>query len=143
LAAAWLPSSRAGVEVRICRSLDEAVPSPARAVLLVFFSTDCPLCYNDLFEARYAIDQGRWPVSVIGVFSGLEDDLHSFLEKHAWTAPVVLDRRKVLARKFKVDIVPYKVLLAGGRVVYRDDPYADFGRRLEELKSCARKVFSR
>jgi hypothetical protein len=142
-AAALLGSGRDTVDVRICATLEEAVLMPDRPVLLVFFSTDCASCYDDLFEARYIIEKGGWPVTVVGVFSGLHDDLRSFLEKYAWTLPVVLDRRRILFRKFKVDAVPYKALLAGGTAVYRDDPYLDYGRRREDLRKCLRHIFSR
>ena len=131
------------VDVRICASLDEAAPSGAGPVLLVFFSTDCPVCYDDLFESRYLIDKGRWPVSVVGVCSGLREDLRIFLEKHAWALPVVLDRRKILFRRFKVDAVPFKALLLGTEAVYRDDPYRDPEGRREELKQCLTRLFSR
>jgi hypothetical protein len=130
-------------EVRICGTLEEAVPPPQGMVLLVFFSTDCASCYDDLFEARYLVEKGGWPVTVVGVFSGLRDDLRSFLEKYAWTLPVVLDRRRVLFRRFKVEAVPYKALLAGGDAVYRDDPYKDYGRRRKELQKCLHRMFSR
>jgi len=141
--AAWPATSQSPAAVRICRSIEEAVAPAGSPVLLVFFAIDCAVCYNDLFEARYAVERGGWPVAVVGVFSGREDDLRVFLEKYAWTLPVVLDRRKALARKYKVDLAPAKVLVVGGETVYRDDPHAGFERRWDELKSCARKIFSR
>jgi thiol-disulfide isomerase/thioredoxin len=141
---AFLPAApQPGREVRICRSLEEAAPPQGRPVLLVFFSTECPSCYDDLFEARYTIEKGGWPVRVVGVYAGPEDELRSFLEKYTWTLPVVLDRRKILFRKFNVDSLPDKTLLAGGTTLYRDDPYQGPTRRMEELKACLRKMFSR
>jgi hypothetical protein len=131
------------VAIRICRTLEEAVPPGTDAVLLVFFSTDCPVCYDGLFESRYAVDEGGWPVKVVGVYSGSADSLRSFLEKYGWTLPVVLDRRKSLARKFRVDSVPDRVLLVAGEPVYRDDPRADPARRREDLARCLNKAFSR
>lgn len=131
------------VDVRICASLDEAVPAGSGPVLLVFFSIECPVCYEELFESRYFIDEGDWPVPVVGVALGIRDDLETFLQKFAWTAPVVLDRRKSLFRKFKVDAVPYKVLLAGGEALYRDDPYLRSEDRRVELKTCLNRLFSR
>ena len=131
------------VDVRICASLDEAAPPGSGPVLLVFFSIECPVCYEELFESRYLIDDGRWPVAVVGVSLALRDDLQAFLEKYAWTPPVVLDRRKVLFRRFKVDAVPYKVLLLGTEAVYRDDPYLGSEARREELKKCLTRLFSR
>jgi len=132
-----------GVAVRICANLQEAAPPGTGPVLLVFFSTDCPVCYDDLFESRYLVDKGRWPVSVVGVASGLREDLRTFLDKHAWPLPVVLDRRKVLFRRFKVDTVPFKALLLGPKEVYRDDPYRAPEGRWEELERCLTRLFSR
>jgi hypothetical protein len=143
LAGGTMGAGRDAVETRICASLEEASRGCPGPVLLVFFSTDCPLCYDDLFESRFLVDKGHWPVSVVGVFSGLRDDLRAFLEKYAWTLPVVLDRRKVLFKKYKVDAVPFKALLLGMEAVYRDDPYGDPDGRREELKRCLTRLFSR
>lgn len=149
-AACGLAGGRRGVaargaraEVRIFRSLDEAVPVPGTPVLLVFFSTGCPSCYDDLFEARLLVERGGWPVCVTGVYSGPEEELRSFLEKYAWTRPAVLDRRKALFRKHRVEAVPFKVLLIEGRAAYRDDPRTAYGERMEALKKCLVKTFSR
>jgi hypothetical protein len=143
LATALFTVSQAGVEIRIFPTLEEAAGSAGGPVLLVFFSTDCPSCYDDLFEARHLVEKGGFAVAVIGVFSGPKDTLRAFLEKFAWTLPVVLDRRKTLFRKFGVDMVPYKALLSGGKTIYRDDPYKEAGRRREELEKCLRKMCSR
>ena len=112
-------------------------------MLLVFFSIECPLCYEELFESRYLLEEERWPVEVVGVSLALRDDLQAFLEKFAWTSPVVLDRRKVLFRRFKVDAVPYRVLLMGSEAVYQDDAYLGSEARREELKKCLKRLFSR
>lgn len=142
--AAGLASSGSELQaVRICAGLDEAAPPGAGPVLLVFFSTDCPVCYGDLFEMRYLLDKGGWPVSVVGVASGLREDLRVFLEKYAWPLPVVLDRRKVLFKKFKVETIPFKALLVGTETVYRDDPYRGSDGRWEELERCLKRLFSR
>ena len=143
LAGAAAAAGRGFPEVRICASLEEAAPAGSGPVLLVFFSTDCPVCYDDLFESRYLVDQEGFAVAVVGVFSGLREDLRVFLEKYRWGLPVVLDRRKVLFRKFKVDTVPYKALLLGTEAAYRDDPRRDLAGRREELKRCLTRLFSR
>lgn len=146
-AAASLAAGPAGagggaVDVRICSGLEEAAPPGSGAVLLVFFSTGCPVCYDDLFESRFLVDKGRWPIAVVGVTAGLREDLRAFLEKHAWTLPVVLDRRKTLFRRFGVNAVPFKALLLGREAVYRDDPYIGPEARWEELSRCLRRLFS-
>ncbi len=133
----------ARAEARIARSLEEAVPVPGTPVLLVFFATGCPSCYDDLFEARLLVERGGWPVAVTGVYSGPEAELRSFLEKYAWTRPAVLDRGKVLFRKHRVEAVPFKVLILGGRTAYRDDPRTIFSERMEALRKCLEKTFSR
>jgi len=143
LAGAGAGADRRSSEIRICASLEEAAPAGSGPVLLVFFSTDCSVCYDDLFEARYLIDKGRFAVAVVGVFSGLREDLRVFLEKYGWGLPVVLDRRKILFRKYKVDTVPYKALLLGTEAAYRDDPRRDFAGRREELTRCLTRLFSR
>jgi hypothetical protein len=129
--------------VRICDALEEAAPPGAGPVLLVFFSTECSACYGDLFEMRYLLERKGWPVAVVGVTSGVRDDLRMFLEKYAWTLPVVLDRRKALFRKFKVDTVPFKALLVGTETLYRDDPYGAPDKRRKDLEQCLEKLFSR
>jgi hypothetical protein len=145
LCAAGLGGTRpaAPVEVRICAGLSEAVTDANAPVLLVFFSIECSACYEELFESRYLIDKGGWPVAVVGVTLALRDDLEAFLEKHAWTAPVVLDRRKSLFRRFKVDGVPLSILVVGGEALYRDDPYLGAAARRKELSRCLTRLFSR
>jgi hypothetical protein len=141
-AAGLTGSSAPPVEVRICASLAEAVPPGGGPVLLVFFSIECAFCYEELFEARYLIDRGGWPVPVIGVTLALRDDLEAFLEKYAWTSPVVLDRRKVLFRRFKVDGVPFKALLLGNETIYRDDPTLGPEAHRKELTQCLTRLFA-
>ena len=127
--------------------LDEAVPPGSGPALLVFFSTECPVCYDDLFESRYLVERGGWPVAVVGVCAGPRPDLERFLEKHAWTLPVVHDRRRALVRRFKVDAPPHKVLLAGGgaaaEAIYEDDPRLALEDRRKELERCLTRLFSR
>ena len=136
-------ADRGAAEVRICAGLEEAAPAGSGPVLLVFFSTDCPVCYDDLFESRYLVDRNGFDVAVVGVYSGRREDLRVFLEKYGWALPVVLDRRKVLFRKFKVDAVPYKALLLGTEAAYRDDPRRDLAGRREELERCLTRLFAR
>lgn len=127
--------------------LEEAAPPGSGPALLVFFSTECQVCYDDLFEARYLVDRGGWPVTVVGVFAGPSPDLDRFLEKHAWTLPVVHDRGRALVRRFKVDAPPHKVLLAGGganaETIYEDDPRLSLEDRRKELERCLTRLFSR
>lgn len=131
------------VGTRICASLEEAAGPVPGPVLLVFFGTDCRACYDDLFESRYLVDRRGLEVAVVGVYCGLRDELRTFLEKYRWDLPVVLDRRKVLFRRFDVDAVPFKALLVGTEAVYRDDPRRDLAGRREELERCLTRLLSR
>lgn len=131
------------VDVRICSSLDEALPPGSGPALLVFFSIDCPVCYEELIEARFLVDRGGWPVTVVGVTVARRDDLEAFLEKYVWTSPVVLDRRKAVFRRYNVREIPTKVLIAGTTAVYRDDPYLGPEARRKELAKCLTRLFSR
>lgn len=126
---------------RVHSSLEDALPARGSPVLLVFFSTGCPPCYDELFQARLAVEKAGWPLTVIGVCQGPAEDLVVFLEKFAWKLPVVLDRRRRLFRRFGVQTVPHKAVLARGRTVYLDDPYAGPSRRWEDLSACLRKLF--
>ena len=129
--------------IRVVATLAEALPQPGTTALLLFFTVDCPSCFGELFEARYFLEKGGWPVEVVGVSSAPPDILGTFLEKYAWNRPVVSDRRKALFRKYHVDMVPHAVLLLGDTTLYADDPYADRARRREDLKKCLEKLFSR
>lgn len=128
-------------EARICASLEEAVPTPSGAVLLVFFSTGCAICFDELLEARFAVEQNGWPVAVVGVHLGPYEELRAFLEKYRWDKPVVFDRRKLLFRKFKVAVVPDLLLLIGDEVVHRSDPTSDHRVRRDELRLCLERIF--
>jgi len=90
-------------------------------VLLVFFSTDCSVCYDDLFEARYLVDKGRWPVGVVGVSAGPREELARFLEKHAWTlrSSSTGGRRSRSGSAWTPSV---QALLLGAETIYRDDP---------------------
>jgi hypothetical protein len=131
------------VDVRICSSLDEALPAGSGPALLVFFSIDCPVCYEELLEARFLVDRGGWPVDVVGVTVARRDDLQAFLEKYVWTSPVVLDRRKAVFRRYNVHEIPSMVMIAGTETVYRDDPYLRPEARRKELTKCLTRLFSR
>lgn len=128
---------------RVFSSLAEAVPDKARPALLVFFSTGCVVCYDDLFEARWLVERRGWPVAVVGVCTGPEEEARAFLEKFACQIPVVVDRGRALFRKHKVDVIPLRVLVLGSETLYRDDPYLLPASRQEELRRCLTKLFSR
>ncbi len=141
-----LPSVGADLTVagpaKIVTRLEDVPGAMEGAALLVFFSTGCVSCYDDLFEMRHLVDKNGWPVSVVGVAAGVREDLEDFLEKYAWPHPVVWDRKKTVFKRFKVRNAPHKVVVLDGDVVYRDDPYKDYASQRAEIAKFLKGLFS-
>jgi len=125
---------------KIYSTLEEAVPEMGKPVILVFFSTDCSLCWEDLFEMKYFVEKNNLSVEVVGITRVTKEDLVPFLEKYFFNRPVVLDSQNRLYRKFKVDLEPYKIILVKDTVIYKDDYYQPFLARREEAKKCLRRI---
>ena len=123
-------------KANICSSLDEARGERGGCVLLVFFSTDCSVCWNDLFEMKYYIEKNNLPVQIIGVSKDSRQDLEIFLEKYSYFEPVISDRGGQLYQKFGVDLEPYKVILEEEKIMYKDDYYEDFYLRRKKAQEC-------
>jgi hypothetical protein len=136
-------STDEGNPATILTRLDDVPAAKQGIALLVFFSTECASCYEDLFEMRYLVEKNDWPVSVIGIAAGARVDLEVFLKKYAWPFPVVWDRRRAVFKRFGVRNAPFKVVIAGGEQVYADDGYKDPGRRRTEISKFFGELFSR
>jgi len=128
--------------VKIFNSLEEAVQRPARPLLLVFFSLECHLCWDELFEMRYFLEKNAIPVDLVGVSHEPEEELLQFLSKHAFSYPVVCDRGKTLYRRFKVRLEPFRVILNQGSILYLDDSSQDFFARRDKVKQCLIEIGS-
>lgn len=122
--------------VKIVGSLENAAPKQDAPLLLVFFSTECHVCWEELFEMGYFIEKQRIPVQLVGVSPDRVEELREFLEKYSFRYPVVADRKRELHRKFKVTLAPYKVIVRNNKVFYRDDYLADFHQRREKAQQC-------
>lgn len=129
--------------VKIFSSLEEAVPRPVRPLLLVFFSLECHICWDELFEMRYFLEKNSIPVDLVGISREPEEELRPFLSKYAFSYPVVSDRGKTLFRRFKVRLEPFRVILNQGSVLYEDDSSQDFFVRREKVKRCLVEIASR
>ncbi|MFQ6070707.1 MAG: peroxiredoxin family protein [Candidatus Aminicenantales bacterium] len=127
-------------EVKLYSSLEDAIEEKEGLVVLVFFTTDCAVCWDELFEMRYFIDKNELPVHIVGISRDSKRELRRFLEKHVFYRPVVYDPKGELYRKFGVDLEPYMLILSGKKVVYRDDYYEDFFIRRERAKECLLKL---
>lgn len=117
-------------------SLEEALPADRRPALLVFFSTGCPTCFDDLLEMAVFVRRSGLDLAVVGVSGDPEADIEAFVEKYSIRYPVVRDGRARIRRRFKVDLLPYKIVLAGGKVVYRDDDRLPMGERSRRAQRC-------
>ncbi len=129
--------------VKIFSSLGEAAPRPERPLLLLFFSLDCHVCWEELFEMKHFIEDNAVPIDLIGISSHPDEELRPFLSKYAFFCPVVSDRARALYRRFRVRLEPDRVILEGDRVLYRDDTAKDFFVRRDEAKRCLLKMTSR
>jgi hypothetical protein len=117
-------------------SLDEALPADGRPALVVFFSTGCPSCFDDLLEMAMFVRRNKLDLPVIGVCGDPESDIEAFVEKYSVQGPIVRDDRRRIRRRFKVDLLPYKIVLAGEKVLYRDDYYLPLGERSRRARQC-------
>jgi hypothetical protein len=130
-------------EVRLFSSLEEAARGTRGPLVLVFFSLDCPACWEELFEVRYAVLKNSIPIGIIGISADRRDELERFLEKHAFFSPVVSDPGRELFRRFRVRLEPLVVVLEGGRVLYRDSAADNLDSRREKLRQCLLEIASR
>jgi hypothetical protein len=105
--------------------------NPDVPIVLVFFSTDCPVCYEGLLDMIYFVGRNNLAVRVVGVSGDPAADLRVFKEKYSVRVPVILDERGRLRRRFDIDILPSRIVLRGGKILYRDDPYQGFDERRE------------
>ncbi len=129
--------------IKIFGSLEEAVRRPARPLLLVFFSLECHLCWDELFEMRFFLEKNSIPVDLVGISREPEEELRPFLSKYAFSYPVVSDRQKALFRRFKVRQEPYRVIVYQDTVLFQDDTSQDFFVRRDRVKRCLIELASR
>jgi thiol-disulfide isomerase/thioredoxin len=104
-------------------------------VVIVFLSTDCPICQGytgalNTLQARYA---GQ--VSLVGVFPGKtysDSACLAFRAKYAIRFPLLKDRSRALVRRLKATITPEAFLLdASRRTLYQgaiDDKVVSLGK---------------
>ena len=120
----------------VVSSLEEALPHDGAPALLVFFSASCSSCFDDLLEMIYFVKKNGLSVRVVGISGDTKADLEAFMGKHSVGCFVVRDDRGRLRRRFGVDLVPYKIVLRGDSVVYRDNDYLEFSERRRRAGQC-------
>jgi hypothetical protein len=117
-------------------SLEAVLRNDGRPAVIVFFSTGCPVCFEDLLEMARFIRREALALSIVGVCGDPEADIEAFADKYSVRAPIVRDGRGRIRRRFKVDLLPYKIVLSGGKVVYRDDYYLPLEERSRRVRRC-------
>ena len=117
-------------------SLEAVLPDDGRPALIVFFSTGCPACFDDLLETVRFVREKGLGLTIVGVCGGPEAEIESFIEKYSVRVPIVRDGRGRIRRRFRVDLLPYKVVLAGGKEVYKDDYYLPLDERSRRVRRC-------
>jgi len=127
----------------IFSSLEEARRTADSPAVLVFFLVDCPACYQAIFEVRSMLDEYGPAVELIGITIGDRKELEEFVDRHEVELALVLDRRKTILKRYGVNHFPYKLALAGDKVIYRDDLYMPGEMQYEELRRCLNSAFSR
>jgi len=113
------------------------VPHGARAIVLLFTSTDCPISNRYAPEVRrLAARFGPEGVVFRLIYPSPSDGADSIREHMAsfaytGTAHAFRDPDQALVRLTGVTVTPEAVVYSGGRIVYRgriDDRYVDLGR---------------
>lgn len=127
------------LESQICENYEEAIYDPRLPTLFVFFTTVCPVCWDDLFELKYIIESNDYTVQLVGVTVDRTDDLKRFISKYSFSYPVVIDRKRQLRRKYNIRTEPYMVLVHGETVLFRDDDLEDPKKQREKLLQCLQK----
>ncbi len=142
-----------GVDGKSYRPLEGK--KPAKAVVLIFTATDCPVAnYFQPTIRRLAEEFGKQAVGVFQVYPDADTD-KAAAKKHAReykiTTPQVLDPKQKLAELLGAEKTPEAVILdAEGEVVYRgriDDTYAALGKKrakptTHDLKSALEAVLA-
>jgi peroxiredoxin len=132
--------ARGAEDPLIVSSLAEAAPDQQRPIVLVFFSLDCHVCWEELFEMRYFVQKNSIPIDLIGVTTDKRGELEPFLRKYSFFHPVVSDRRRELYRRFQVRLEPATVIIQNDRILYRDGPVDDYFNRREKARKCLLEI---
>jgi peroxiredoxin len=129
--------------VKIYSSLEEVPAATTESVLLIFFSLVCHVCWDELFEMKEFVEKFSLPVLLIGVSADEPDELKSFASRYSLDSPIIYDGNKLLYRRFKVRMEPYRVILVKNQPVYADDYSLDYLMRRDRAKQCLLQIASR
>jgi len=130
-------------DIPIFASMDEVKNKKEGPYLLVFFSTSCQICWNDLIEMKYFIDKNKVNIKIIGISRDSREKLIPFIEKYSISCSIVNDRKGKLYNEYEVDLEPFKLIIIDNRVFYRDSYYESLQIRENKIKKVLLKLESK
>lgn len=130
-------------QAQIVGTLEEAVRRQDGPAVLVFFSLDCHVCWDELFEVRYLVEKLSGPIAFVGISADSQEALEPFLAKHGFFYPVVCDQGRALFRKFKVRLEPLTVVIDGGQTIHRDNQAEAPAVRRARTRQCLLEISSK
>lgn len=96
---------------------------PNRPALIVFWASWCPVCRFE--EESLAAIARDWPVLIIAMQSGNEDELRRYLAMRGLALPMIADADGRLARQWSVTATPtHFVLDSHGNIRFRSVGYS-------------------
>jgi len=108
--------------------------------LLIFFSLHCEVCYGDVLKINKLYDKFSDRMEIIGITRDDVESINKFCQEYGIKFPIFFDRWAEYQRKFKIKVIPYKVMLRGDKIIYKDDPYKNFSERDRELYEVLRRL---
>jgi len=117
-------------------SLETVLPGDGRPALIVFFSTGCQVCFEDLLEMVGFVRRKGLDFPVVGVCGDPGAEIEAFVEKYSVRVPIVRDGRGRIRRRFKIGLLPFKIVLSAGQEVYRDDDLLPLAERSRRVQRC-------
>jgi len=129
--------------IKIYSSLEEIINNSSQPAILVFFSSVCHVCWDELLEMKEFIEKFSLPVILIGISAEEKDELLAFASKYSFNYPIIQDRNRNLFRQFKVKLEPFWVILQNHQVAYIDDYLLDFQTRMDRAKQCLLRLASK
>ena len=87
-------------------------------VLLVFWTTWCPNCIEEIPEIEKFYSENRGKIGVIGINAGeSEDKVKRFVDRKGITYPIIIDEDKTISKSYGLVGVPTLVLIGSDHLV--------------------------
>lgn len=94
-----------------------------KALIIIFFSLDCSVCYREILKFNELYDRFKSKIKVIGVSRERKDMVLGFQRTYGIKFPLYNDPSGRLHKRFKVKVLPYKIVVKCNKVIYQDDVY--------------------